>query len=104
MPLLGQDYPTRVRLNRLRSRVAGYGKHFGFATTDVANVLHEESDRYLLQELVDHLRGRVGHPPEGAEAAAAAWTGLTPTPANATRMWQEGLAEMSGWGRWTAWE
>jgi len=26
-------------------------------------------------------------PPAGAEAAAAAWAGLTPTPANATRMW-----------------
>jgi len=33
-------------------------------------------------------------PPAGAEAAAAAWAGLTPTPANATRMWQEGLAEI----------
>jgi hypothetical protein len=33
-------------------------------------------------------------PLAGAEAAAAAWTGLTPTPANATRMWQV----MSGWG------
>jgi len=26
-------------------------------------------------------------PQAGAEAAAAAWAGLTPTPANATRMW-----------------
>jgi len=25
-----------VRLNRLRSRVAGHGKHFGFATTSVS--------------------------------------------------------------------
>ena len=33
MPLLRQDYPTRVRLDRLRSRVAGHGKHFGFSTT-----------------------------------------------------------------------
>ena len=30
MHLLRQDYPTRVRLNRLMSRVAGHGKHFWF--------------------------------------------------------------------------
>jgi len=44
--------------------------------------------------------------------AAAAWAGLTPTPVNATRMWQEGLAEIlthpdyvDEWvGRWPAWE
>ena len=81
MPLLRQEYATRVRLNRLRSRVSGPGKHFRFARTDVANVAHEESDRYLLQELVDHLRERAGDPTCGGRSCSS---GLGRLDANAS--------------------
>jgi len=65
-----QELATVMRLVRWCRRsclcsgktIAGHGKLFGFATTDVANIVHDESDRFFLQELVDHLRGRAGHP------------------------------------------
>jgi len=46
MPLLRQDYPTRVRLNRLRSRVAGHGKNFGFSTTQANGFVQVQAHNF----------------------------------------------------------
>jgi len=60
MPLLRQDYPTRVRLNRLRSRVAGHGKHFGFSTTRDLSYLQQFLKRCLFRKFWNQIPHSVG--------------------------------------------